>query len=206
MHIVLDSEAIRHADFGNSNLFRFLERSASLLGYQIHVPALVIDEVTAQIEEELQDAKQQAARSSRRWGRMLDRPLESSMDGLEPREGASLLRKKLEAYDSVLPYPEATHQELALRAIHRRRPFNDKGSGYRDSLIWESVMHSAATVDDQVILLCQDNDFSRDKVNLDEELKVDMVERGLEENKVVLVQTVQDFVAIFIRPQLKQAQ
>ena len=207
MHIVLDSDVIRGADFTSSNLFSFLEHSASLLGYQIHIPALVIDEVTAQIEEELQNAKQQGARSSRRWGRILDRPLKSSLDGLDPREGASLLRRKLESYASVLLYPGVSHQELTLRAIRRKKPFNEKGSGYRDSLIWESVMQLAPTVDGRIILLSQDSDFTdKDKVNLAEELKADMVERGLEENKVVLIRSVQDFVDTYIRPQLKQAQ
>jgi hypothetical protein len=39
----------------------------------------------------------------------------------------------------LLPYPSTTHQELTKRALLRQKPFNEKGSGYRDSLICDTM-------------------------------------------------------------------
>ena len=80
MHLVLDSNTIRSADYGSSNFYQFLQRMAKLLGYKIHIPHLVIDEVTAQFEENLEKGKQDTDGDTRRWGRMLDRSLESSLE------------------------------------------------------------------------------------------------------------------------------
>ena len=204
MHLVLDSNIIRSADYGSSNFYRFLQRLAKLLGYNIHVPHLVIDEVTAQFEENLKKGKQDTDGEARRWGRILDRSLESSLGGVDPTDETSLFRSKLEAYDSILPYPDVPHRELSTRAIHRRKPFDKKGSGYRDSLIWESVVNLAASVDGQVILLAEDGDFTDDKVKLADELQTDLVERGLEKTKVVLVRSIKQFVDSYVRPQLKE--
>ena len=203
MHLVLDSNIIRSSDYGSSNLYQFLERLVSLRGYKIHMPDVVIDEVTAQVQDDLKKSIETENTSARRWGRILDRSLESSLDGVDPTEGASLLRSKLEAYHSVLPYPDIQHRELIKRAIHRRKPFDAKGSGYRDSLIWESVVTLAAKVDGQVVLVSDDGDFSDGGGHLASELQADLVERGLGKTKVVLVPSIQQFVDTYIRPQLK---
>jgi hypothetical protein len=38
--------------------------------------------------------------------------------------------------------PEPPHEELVRRAINRTRPFDDKGSGYRDALHWHFFLHT----------------------------------------------------------------
>lgn len=40
----------------------------------------------------------------------------------------------------VIDAPEASHEDVALRAMDRRRPFNDAGGGYRDTLHWLSLI------------------------------------------------------------------
>ena len=204
MHIVLDSNIIRSAGYGSSNLYQFLQRVANLLEYKIHIPQLVVDEVTAQFEEELEKEKTDTDREARKWGMRLDRTLESSLSRIDPTEEANVLRDKLGAYDSVLPYPDLPHRELALRAIHRRKPFDINGSGYRDSLIWESVLTFAATAKGPVVLLTDDKDFRDDQANLAGDLKADLVELGLEETKVALFRSIPKFIDSYIQPELKE--
>ena len=55
-----------------------------------------------------------------------------------------------------------------------------------------------------MILLAEDGDFTDDKVNLANELQADLVERGLEKTKVVLVRSIRQFVDSYVRPQLKE--
>jgi len=38
-----------------------------------------------------------------------------------------------------LPYPNTTHEEIAKRAIRRKKPFKENGSGYRDCLICDTL-------------------------------------------------------------------
>jgi hypothetical protein len=45
---------------------------------------------------------------------------------------------------AVLPYPAVPHRQVVARALARRRPFDPRGrGGYRDTLIWESVLELA---------------------------------------------------------------
>lgn len=47
---------------------------------------------------------------------------------------------------TLLDVPRTSHQQVARRAMERRRPFDDAGSGYRDTLHWMSVLE---VVDDR---------------------------------------------------------
>jgi hypothetical protein len=39
-----------------------------------------------------------------------------------------------------LPYPKVTHELLVQRALDRRRPFRENGTGYRDALLWYAIL------------------------------------------------------------------
>lgn len=205
MNLILDTNIIYSEGFGSSGLFRFLTSSAPMLKHKIHVPALVIDEVAAKFEEEIARKQEQTNRELKRLERILGRSLDSSTVHLDPKEEARLLRAKLEGYESVLPYPDTPHEELAKRAINRKRPFDQKGSGYRDSLIWESVVELAIQLNEQVVLLDKDSIFSDGDSRLAKDLKDELVERGLDEDQVVLVQSVSDFVDKYVRTTLREA-
>ena len=203
MHLVFDSNMIISAGYGNSNMYQFLERLAKVLGYNIHMPAPVIDEVTAKMEEELHKVVEDSKTATRKWERNLNKSIAFPLNGIEPKQESDALRCKLEAYDSVLPYPDVSHQELTERAIHRRKPFDSKGSGHRDALIWEAVLTLADKDDDQVVLLSNDGAFNDGKGLLSSELKAELVQRGLEQSKVVLMPSIDEFVKSYIQPELK---
>ncbi|NHP17367.1 DUF4935 domain-containing protein [Rhodococcus sp. IC4_135] len=54
-----------------------------------------------------------------------------------------LLEEKVIGFEK-LPVPTVCHDELIHRAVNRIPPFDAKGSGYRDSLLWENVKKLAA--------------------------------------------------------------
>ena len=203
MNLILDANIIYSEGYASSNLFKFLISLARLFGHKLYVPAVVIDEVTAKLDGEIKEQQKNTNDMFRKWGRYLDRSLESPLNDLNPREEARLLRSKLEECGQVLEYPDTPHEELVKRAINRIRPFDKKGSGYRDSLIWESAVQLAATVQDQVVLLASDTIFKDGEVNLAKELKADLVERGFEDDKVVLACSLKEFVDNYIRPYLE---
>lgn len=59
----------------------------------------------------------------------------------------------LETADVRLPpTPNVSHEQLIARALDRRQPFDDKGSGYRDALLWQIVRNLAAEGHDVVLI------------------------------------------------------
>ena len=41
---------------------------------------------------------------------------------------------------NIIPYPSTSHKDLVSRDLARKRPFQESGKGYRDALIWESLL------------------------------------------------------------------
>ncbi len=60
---------------------------------------------------------------------------------------------------TVLPWPNTPHKELVARATSRTPPFDLKGGGYRDSLVWADAVELARTGGD-VILISGDKAFA----------------------------------------------
>jgi hypothetical protein len=71
---------------------------------------------------------------------------------------ADRLRKRLEESGvEILPVPDFPHMELVQRATERRRPCNDKGDGYRDTLNWLTLLGLAKAEPDQRIIWVSNN-------------------------------------------------
>lgn len=60
---------------------------------------------------------------------------------------------------SVLPWPTVEHSALVFRAVNRLAPFDEKGGGYRDALVWASALELAGKGAD-VVLVSADRAFS----------------------------------------------
>jgi hypothetical protein len=59
----------------------------------------------------------------------------------------------------VMDWPSVSHRELVARAVSRTPPFDQKGSGYRDSLVWADVAELAKSGHD-VVLASEDRIFA----------------------------------------------
>jgi hypothetical protein len=55
----------------------------------------------------------------------------------------------------ILPFPRITHEAVVKRALQRRQPFDPEGKdGYRDTLLWESLIE--LTANDEVVFASRD--------------------------------------------------
>jgi hypothetical protein len=71
---------------------------------------------------------------------------------------AGRLRKRLEESGvEILPVPGFPHKDLVQRATERRRPCNDKGDGYRDTLNWLTLLDFAKAEPDHRIIWVSNN-------------------------------------------------
>jgi hypothetical protein len=115
------------------------------------------------------------------------------------------LRKAIRDAGGEIPgFPEVTHEELVRRALAGRRPFDDHGRlGYRDTLIWYTVLEVARD-GHRVILATEDGDFrSADGAGgLHEHLIADLRQRGIDPERVSVVPSLAAIVQQVLEPAL----
>jgi len=157
---------------------------------------------------ELISGAREAKKAVRQLARVLNEDLSSPIEKLDPSvEQARFLtelRQRLNESGAItLGYPTTSHKDLVNRATNRTRPFDSQGSGYRDSLIWESVVALAINADSKVILISEDKCFSNRKGELHSDLVAELQAQGLPSEKVALMKSLDKLVDAHVRPQLK---
>src|SRR6266702_4642275 len=63
--------------------------------------------------------------------------------------------------------------------VGRRRPFDDNGGGYRDNLIWQTILDLAGKYGDDIVLVSGDKSFQDESGKLHSDLLQEIAERGL---------------------------
>ncbi len=189
--VVIDSTALV-ADFKlRSEAMRGLLERAKAKQVHLVVPEVVVREVVGAYRRATTEL---VADTGRLLGkaRRLDLDLhELEIDGEETgRAYERWLRSTLDDLGaSIRQPPEVPHLDLVDRAIARRKPFSSDGKrGYRDALIWETVLEVAR--DQQVVLLTNNtDDFSEstDDVSLiAKTLRADLFRLGEPDDHVVV--------------------
>ena len=208
MHVVIDANIFIRANFGNSKQMELLLSESNMSTYEVCVPRLVIDEVVGaysrMLEKQIQEANASLAKLAKSLSKGLDSPLKQlDLEKEIARFRETLKRTWIRNRVITLNYPNTSHESLTRRAISRRRPFNAKGSGYRDALIWDTVVKLAAKTDDQIILLSGDSDFCDPNGLLHPDLVDNLKERGLPDDSIALSRSLAEFIDKYIRPTLE---
>ena len=83
----------------------------------------------------------------------------------------SFFKKEVESFIKennirTVPVPKLSVDELVDRAVNKTKPFNDKTAGFKDSIIWLSIMDDARKKGDVEYILCTENhtDFTSEVV------------------------------------------
>ena len=207
IHFVLDANTVIAERYGASAHLTALLSASSAVGFKVCLPKVALEEIAAKYERELaknaKDADQSLSRLSRLLGRSLDSPVEefdSSEETKSFREG--LLTQLRIAESLILDYPDTPHETLVRRATSRIRPFDDNGSGYRDSIVWESVLELATQVEGSIVLVTKDKDFREGSSNLHGDLIKDLERLKLPKDKVTLATDLANLVDQHVRPNL----
>jgi hypothetical protein len=151
-YVVLDANAVILDLRPSEDGWRCLLRAAGQGQVIIGVPEVVVDELLAHRTNRFQPDVADAIAALGAW-----------RDG----RAAPLVDKLLAggAGFELLPYPDVSHRQVVARALARRRPFDEDGhDGYRDALIWETVLALARTLPHSRITLVSRNrkDFADD--------------------------------------------
>jgi hypothetical protein len=134
------------ADFRlEGNDFRIFIEESARRGMEVYIPAIVIDEVVNQYGEQIRELCSKFSKLAPAWKRVrgddLPSPIAEDQIGREQEAYRTFLLTKLKSFGvTILPYPNTSHERLVTRALQRRKPFRNDGAGYRDTLVWESVL------------------------------------------------------------------
>jgi len=172
-------------------------------GVRILIPNIVLLEHERHVREEVKTCIKTMMRSlgklSRLTGRTFPNPVHDLDSAQAAKHYAEEMRKRLEAAGAiVLATPKIFHDEVVERAIHRRKPFDNTGRGYKDALIWYSAMELIDTLDggDVVQFICvTDNtaDFGDENGDLHPDLRDEVIaRRGDIEFSACLTRTVDE--------------
>jgi predicted nucleic acid-binding protein len=148
VRIVLDSSVVVEHDWNLAhNDAQALLAACDRGAIELFVPQVVIDEVVNRYERR-ESKKIRALNDARAELRNMRGPRSGGEleGGAESQPGYLMhLRKVIRDAGGEIPdFPEVSHKELVRRALEGRRPFNDAGRlGYRDTLIWHTVLEIA---------------------------------------------------------------
>jgi hypothetical protein len=141
--LIVDANVIVSNPFLRGSVWEQLAEAVPGQRLEVLIPRFALDEAIAVFARRRRAKSVEIQAVGRHASRAVRAHLDKARRAAE-RESAKYpkqLRKRLEAIGiAVIAPPTTGHHELVSRAIQRRRPFDDNGSGYRDALHWMSVL------------------------------------------------------------------
>ena len=193
MYIVLDSTVLTADKQFSNSFWRLIGSRPERWGLKVALPWTVAQEAVANRRRDL-EATLGAVNT------VLSNVARQGIEVATTPEVVEELQRAIDEYEEwftkklddlrieVLPLPaDFGHAEAVLRAVQRRRPCNDKGDGYRDTLNWISVVSLVEHhPDETVVWVSNDSDFyaSREQLVLHQDLVEDLDELGATERVV----------------------
>jgi len=182
LYIVLDTTAFVQDPNLVGPEVRLLEEFAKGHNRTIIVSEVVFAEAVNQFKEHLEKHLDEMDKTKNTLSWLTNKPHDKSKEfdvRMETQKYQSRLHSRLSSIGTVfLPYPNVNHEDLVIRDLARKRPFRD-GRGYRDTLIWHSILKQVAENPGEYILVtknsrdfCLDTDIQQLHDDLSSDLKL----------------------------------
>ena len=114
------------------------------------------------------------------------------------------LTKQLQLLNcTYLPYPQVSHEQVVERAVTRRKPFNKSGAGYRDTLIWFSVLELLKANRSVVYLVTSNTRDFGDGPRVALDLLADIDAIGVPQDMICVMSSLANLNEELILPQLE---
>ncbi len=219
MFIILDS-CILFSDFHLRGAeIESLCKSIGQISGKIYIPEVVIREVINQYREKINAYRDEIGTALKGFARLtthpiLNNPITEENVKQEAECFAALFRQRIQKLNiEVLPIPSISHEEMIARDLARKKPFTPAGKGYRDSLIWESILELCGHTKDRlqkssIIFVTKNHkDFCADKESsLHPDLKSDLITKGFKEDCVRIAPDISLIMDELLKPKLKVLQ
>jgi hypothetical protein len=187
--------------------FQVFLGALSRIGLKCYVPAVVFDELLAKHRIVLEEMRASMKRVRHKWMRLTGKDILTLQDERSLSAHAvdyrTFLLDEFRKHDiSLLPYPDVSHQVLVARALERRKPFRDSGAGYRDALLWATLVSFRNTAKGPVAFISNNSKDFGEMPKLHPDLLVDL-SAGL---NIELFNTVEQFNSARVVPRLERCE
>ena len=211
MRIVIDSNIICSDFHLAGTMFRVFFDGLARMGDSLYVPQLVLDEVKNRYSEKLEGCRYAIDSELHEVRRLTGKPFsspvpEDTAQAIIEEYGQTLEDRLHKAGAFIVEYPGVAHQAIVQRALSRMKPFTESGVGYRDTLIWETVISIAESDSEPIAFITEDSDFADHEALLHPDLIEDLEERGLDPDRIVLYEDLESFVIDRITPTMEVAE
>jgi hypothetical protein len=200
MIVVPDTNAFYGDPKMHGHNFRVLLSQHDRDALRLAVPEVVLGELPGLFRDQLASARKKAEDGLGQLDHLGIKTPALEVPSLDAATEAYrlLLRARLQEHSVLIPQlPDVDIAELYDQATRERRPFQDRGRGFKDALIWRTVCDLA--MDDDVILITANHkDFAATAAKgagLHEHLQEDLVNAGLPADRVGLVENISAFIA-----------
>ena len=214
MYVFTDSSIIVKESFLLSSSALFFLKSAKFLGCKILIPKVVIDEIENNFSKQLMENHRKLDKPRKEINRLIKEPVPDIDVETESKNYFSWLKNAIKLHNiSVLPYPNVKLRELVLKSYAQEKPFNIKGDGFKDYLIWSSVASyineklntsQKSIFGEEIYFLTNNvNDFcekSNGDIELHKDLRAQIAKRDV---SVVVYTDLKKFISEKISPQLR---
>lgn len=212
MIVVLDTTETFHDLRLEGSNFTFLRTYVHYTSSKLIVPRVVFEETVNHFRERLAKGIQEYQDKLRDLNRLLEKSVVDASELIIDEVGElQKFRVHLEKEISfcngqILELDAVSVTALVERSLKRRKPFDGEGrKGFRDAVLWESVLHSivgSSTSEIRVALITRNSsDFGKDGV-LADDLREDCKKIGKSENCVTLFNCLKSFIDAEVKPHL----
>lgn len=200
-HIIIDTNVI-HLDFKlNKARIVTLCNTSTILGHEIFIPEVVIDEIVKQYDEKAEEYINSFNKALKKLSDLSTSPI--TQTPIDAKGFISNYRNELnnrikQLGIGIIPYPNTGHKIMVERELGKKKPFKDSTKGYRDALIWDSVMEHTQKYSSNcgiIFLTANSKDFAnKDKKDLHTDLIADCISNGIPTTSIRLVTDIQNFI------------
>lgn len=158
MNIILDTNIFRNDFFLKSQDFEVLKDYLKKTDSKLIVPQIILEELKGlyirTLNENLANLEKNKIAINQNLNRSFIEKFELDLDE-EVTKYIEFIKEKLEINDSnIIAYKNEYLPEIIKRAINREKPFRDGDEGFRDSIIWLTILdHCKISHEKQVVFI-----------------------------------------------------
>jgi hypothetical protein len=176
--------------------------------HELVVPAVSVEETVNKFSERLTELLKSARQAERDLRALLrtDDPLLRLPDQKQEiaRYRLFLSTQLAKMGARIAAFPSISHKAVVERALARKKPFATSGAGYRDFLIWRTVVAEAVTGNFEVVFITNNTRDFTDGAKLHPDLLADLRSSSIDPSRVTWIASIHDFNERYILPRLRE--
>jgi PIN domain len=168
--LLLDANVLLSDPMCDGKVWDVLAHAPEPWKLRVLVTDVVLAETAGRYEDTVSSAIEELRKLTKGWGRL---GLGEATSSAEAVGQMAIAQYRVHLCDSlsaaraeVIPPADVPHMQLVARSVARRRPCDDKGDGYRDTLNWLTVLDLAQANENETLAwVSKDKDFWNDSNN-----------------------------------------